>query len=291
MKVSIVTPSFNQASFIERTVLSVINQATDGFALEHMLVDGGSTDGTIGVLEQYDHAIRWVSEPDRGQADAVNKGIRATDGEIVGWLNSDDVYYPGAVARVVRFLGENPTVDVVYGMADHIDESDRPFETYPTEPWDFERLAQTCFISQPALFIRRRVVEQHGLLDDSLHYCMDYEYWLRLGKAGVEFAYLEEKLAGSRLYADNKTLGARVEVHREINDMLRRKFGKVPERWLLNYAHAVVEQGMSRADSPRLFDLRLMLVATRAALRWNRRFPVGFARALAQRGKALMVRG
>ena len=228
MKISVVTPSFNQGQFIERTLQSVASQT--GAEIEHVVFDGGSTDDTVAILEHFSPPVRWVSEKDKGQTDAINKGIRASDGEIIGWLNSDDVYYPGALARVAGFFEANPGIDVVYGMADHIDLEDHAFEPYPTEPWDFARLKETC---QPALFFRRRVVERHGLLDESLHYCMDYEYWLRLGKAGTRFAYLEEKLAGSRLYAETKTLGARVKVHREINDMFKKLFGAVPDRWLL----------------------------------------------------------
>lgn len=267
MKVSVITPSFNQGRFIERTIRSV---ATQGVAeLEHVVMDGGSTDETRAVLERFTGTVRWVSEQDRGQTDALNKGIRATDGEIIGWLNSDDIYYPGAIARVLEVFRAQPGVDVVYGMADHIDIDDRAFEEYPTQAWDLERLEETCFICQPALFFRRRVVEQHGLPDESLHYCMDYEYWLRLGKGGARFHYLEEKLAGSRLYGENKTLGARVAVHREINDMMRRHFGRVPERWLFNYAHAVVEPRIERASAPRRFVLCLALHSIAAALRWN----------------------
>ena len=225
MKVSIVTPSFNQGKFIERTLQSVASQT--GVEVEHVVFDGGSTDNTVEILKSFTPSVRWVSQKDRGQADAVNKGICATKGEIIGWLNSDDIYYSGAIARVVAFFEANPEIDVVYGMADHINLVDQAFELYPTEPWNFERLKETCFICQPALFFRRRVIKEYGLLDESLIYCMDYEYWLRLGKAGVRFVYLKEKLAGSRLYADNKTLAARVKVHREINDMLKKMFGRV----------------------------------------------------------------
>lgn len=268
MKVSVLTPSYNQGQFIRRTLESVARQT--GAEIEHVVFDGGSTDTTVEVLKNFSPPVRWVSRKDRGQTDAVNQGIRATDGEIIGWLNSDDIYYPGAIARVVEFFQANPTIDVVYGMADHIDLDDNAFEAYPSEPWDFKRLQETCFICQPALFFRRRVVEQHGLLDESLNYCMDYAYWLRLGKAGVRFAYIPEKLAGSRLYADNKTLGSRVKVHREINDMFKGMFGRVPDRWLFNYAHAVVESKLSRSEWPRWFTLRLLAISFNSALAWNR---------------------
>jgi glycosyltransferase involved in cell wall biosynthesis len=223
------------------------------------------------VLKRFGRGVKWVSEKDKGQTDAINKGIRATDGEIIGWLNSDDIYYAGAIARVVAFFENQADVDVVYGMADHIDLSDQAFEAYPSEPWNFARLRDTCFICQPATFFRRRVVDQHGLLDENLHFCMDYEYWLRLAKAGIKFAYLQEKLAGSRLYTENKTLGSRVKVHAEINDMQKTLFGKVPERWLWNYAHTVVEERVDRSRSPRRYALYIIIVAMKAALHWNRR--------------------
>jgi len=269
MKVSIVTPSFNQGQFIKRTLQSVASQISPNFEIEHVVFDGGSTDETVEVLKHFQPAVRWVSEKDKGQTDAVNKGIRATSGEVIGWLNSDDIYYPGAIAKAVAYFADHPEVDVVYGMADHIDLNDHAFEEYPTEPWDFERLKETCFICQPALFFRRSVVEQHGLLDESLNYCMDYEYWLRLAKEGVRFGYLEEKLAGSRLYADNKTLGARVKVHKEINDMFKKRFGKVPDRWLFNYSHALVDSRLNRNAAPKLYAVEIGFISVWSAFKWN----------------------
>ena len=287
MKVSIITPSYNQGKFIERTLRSVADQT--GAEIEHVIFDGGSTDNTVEILDRFRPPVRWISKKDNGQTDAVNQGICATDGEVIGWLNSDDVYYPGTIARVVNYFTAHPDVDVVYGMADHIDLEDRAFETYPSERWSLDRLQETCFICQPALFFRRRVVEQHGLLDESLNYCMDYEYWLRLGKAGVRFGYLEEKLAGSRLYADNKTLGARVRVHKEINNMFKKLFGKVPDRWLFNYAHAAVEATMSRDNYPKLFVVKMGVISVLSSLKWNKNISLemyktlcGWMRALQQ---------
>lgn len=269
MKVSVVTPSYNQGQFIERTLASVARQR--GAEIEHVVFDGGSTDNTVEVLSHFTPPVRWVSAKDRGQTDAVNKGICATDGAIIGWLNSDDIYYPGAIDRVVRYFQEHPEVDVVYGKADHIGLDDLPFEEYPTEAWNFERLKYHCFLCQPAVFFRRRVVEQYGLLDENLNYCMDYGYWIRLALAGVRFAYLEEKLAGSRIYPENKTMGSRMKVHAEINDMFRQLLGRVPDKWLFNYSHTVVEQIIDKDRHHKRFCGAVALRALQAAFRWNGR--------------------
>ena len=267
MIVSVVTPSFNQGRFIGRTLASVAGQGISG--LEHVVMDGGSCDETVQVLAAAQPAVQWVSEPDAGQADALNKGFRRARGDVLGWLNSDDIYYPGAIASVLEVFDAHPDVDVVYGMADHIDVEDTPFEAYPTEAWDPDRLRDTCFICQPALFLRRSVLERFGFPNERLHYCMDYEYWLRLAALGARFHYLPRKLAGSRMYADNKTLGSRIPVHAEINDMFHRRFGLVPDRWIFNYAHAVVEPRVSRERHPRVFLLALVCVGAVSALRWN----------------------
>jgi glycosyltransferase involved in cell wall biosynthesis len=279
MKISIVTPSFNQGRFIGRTLASVATQA--GVDREHVVFDAGSTDETLEVLRGAQSPVRWVSEADRGQAHAVNKGIAATDGELIGWLNSDDLYLPGALSTVVAFFEAHPEVDVAYGDADHIDADDRAFEPYPTEDWSLEALQTRAILCQPATFFRRRTVERFGALDESLQYCMDYELWLRWSLAGASFARIPAKLAGSRLYADNKTLGSRVKVHAEINDMLKRTLGRVPDRWLVNYAFAAVQGSDARSAPNRLAVLREALAASR---RWNGGAPgAGFWWRLARR--------
>lgn len=276
MKISIVTPSYNQGRFIARTIESVSMQR--GVEIEHVVFDGGSTDNTVEVMQRLPRTFSWVSEPDRGQTHAVNKGIAATDGDIIGWLNSDDVYYPGAFSAVAAVFASRPDVDVVYGMADHIDEDDHPFEEYPTAEFSMQELRNRCFICQPAAFFRRSVVDKLGPLDESLNYCMDYEFWLRLGLAGAKFEYLPTKLAGSRMYGANKTLGSRVAVHKEINDMQKRLFKTVPDAWLYSYAHAVVEVGTDRTRSQRMFATKVGLASIWAALRWNHRVSRGMLR-------------
>lgn len=268
MKVSIVTPSLNQACFIERTIQSVVAQHWS--PLEHIVIDGGSTDGTLDILRKYGDHLRWISEPDNGQSDAVNKGLCAATGDVIGWLNSDDVYYPGAITEVVRFLAAHPDVDAVYGEADYIGADDSVIGTYPTEPWDLQRLKSVCFICQPALFYRRSVLERHGYLDTALDYCMDYELFLRLGRAGVRFAHLPAKLAGSRMYVGNKTISGTVNAHTEINDMFRRRFGQVPDSWLVGYAHAIAKKRTDMTRHPFRFLVIKGVQTVSAALRWNR---------------------
>ncbi len=210
---SIITPSYNQGIFIERTIQSVFSQNfTD---LEYVVMDGGSKDTTIDVLKKYSDKITWVSEPDKGQSHAVNKGLAQTSGEIIGWLNSDDVYYPGCLQIVSDFFEAYPEVDVLYGDAHHIDEDDAFINKYGTEPWNASRLYDVCYLCQPATFFRRSVIEKFGGLNENLQFCMDYEFWLRLSKHGVKFYYLNQLLAGSRLHENTKTIGSRLKVHKK----------------------------------------------------------------------------
>jgi glycosyltransferase involved in cell wall biosynthesis len=237
---SIITPSFQQGAFIERTLRSVVEQTFTDW--EYIICDAQSTDETGQILTHYCHhpQVTFLQERDRGQADAVNKGILRTRGAIIGWLNSDDCYLPETLERVAQVFLAHPQVQVVYGDADYVDAGDRPLEPYPTAPWSYDRLKESCFLCQPAVFFRRDLVHRYGLLNPDLHYCLDYELWLRFGQH-TDFYYLQEKLATSRMHGDNKTLGQRAIAHYETNQMLKRRLGYVPDPWLLRYARVAVE--------------------------------------------------
>jgi glycosyltransferase involved in cell wall biosynthesis len=232
-RITVVTPSFNQARFITDTIESVLSQ--DYPRLDYVVMDGGSTDGTVDILRRYGDRLRWVSEADRGQADAVNKGVAAASGEIIGWLNSDDTYAPGALRTIGRVFRARADLDVLYGDADHVLADGVRHSPYPTAPFDYERLAESCFICQPAAFFRREAFQAVGGLDVALHFCMDYDLWIRMGRQR-RIAYLPERLACSRLHADAKTLASRRKVFEEIIRTVKRHYGLVPFEWTYGYA-------------------------------------------------------
>lgn len=266
---SVITPSFNQGRFIERTIQSVLSQNMECF--EYFVVDGGSTDETVSILKKYEPKLRWISEKDKGQSHAVNKGICATSGEIICWLNSDDIYYPQTFQKVHRFFQLHPEVDILYGNANNIDENDSNIEAYPTKNWNLKWLKKTCFLCQPAVFFRRCIIERFGFLDEDLKYCMDYEYWLRLAYAGVKFAYLPKTLSASRVYSQTKTLGFRLDFHKEINNMMLKRFGRVPDRWLYNYVLVLFERKKMDRSNLLLVALSMISKSCFYALRWNRK--------------------
>lgn len=230
--ISVITPSYNQGQFIRETIESVLSQ--DYPAIEYIVVDGGSSDGTVNILQEYGDRIIWISELDEGQADAVNKGVRLAKGEFIGWLNSDDIYEPGALSTVIETFQKNPDISVVYGEAWHITNSGQIIARYPIEPFNYRRLAETCYICQPAAFIRTNSFLEAGLLRTDLHLCMDYEFWIRLGHK-KSFLYTSNVLASSRLYPENKTFSRTDEVFREVMTMISQYYGYVPITWVYGY--------------------------------------------------------
>lgn len=256
--VTVVTPSFNQGRFIRETIESVLSQ--DYPNLEYMVIDGGSMDETVSVLESYCDRFFWISEPDQGQAHAINKGWKCGKGEILAWLNSDDVYLPGAISKGVRYLLDHPEVGMVYGEAYHMTEEGQNIDRYPTEAFDVERLKETCFICQPATFVRRAVIDDVGTLDESLQFSMDYDLWIRLSKKQA-VGHLSDYLAKSRLYAGAKTLRDRPAVYKETVTMLHRHFGSVAPTWLFGYAYWLLDNRLNRSKFWHRWGFRFCLPA------------------------------
>jgi glycosyltransferase involved in cell wall biosynthesis len=200
--VSIVTPSLNQGRYIEQAVASVREQ--DYPRIEHVVVDGGSTDETLDVLRRQP-GLRWVSEPDDGQADAINKGFRLTQGEILAWLNADDYFLPGAVAVAVAALRESGA-DVVHGSWRQVAEDGTTIRDVPAVPFDYGRqLERANRVAQPGTFFTRAAFEAVGGVDPSYRYAMDYELWLKLGKR-FEVRHVDRVLAAYRYHPTSKTV-------------------------------------------------------------------------------------
>ena len=278
--IAIVTPSFNQGKYIRETIESILAQRVQN--LEYIVIDGGSTDETVELLRGFGTQIKWISEPDQGTGDAINKGFRSVGGEILGWLNSDDIYYEGALETVKTFFETHPDIDVVYGDADHIDENGSFIEKYPTEPWSWVRFREICFISQPAAFFRRSALQKFGALDLHYPHCVDYELWIRWAKAGAKFEYLPKTLAATRLHAEAKTVAKRLACHADINNILRDHLGKVPQRWVLNYAYAAADHwGVPRNDQLR-FTSAIIKESVLASARWNRRLEWNLVKTLGE---------
>jgi glycosyltransferase involved in cell wall biosynthesis len=215
MRISIITPSFNQAEFIEETIRSVRQQDHD--AVEHIVMDGGSKDGTVEILRKYPH-LRWVSEPDQGQSNAINKGFAMATGEIVAWLNSDDFYERDVFGQINRYFMANPECMVLYGDITFVDRAGRPMYVIAGETIDYEKLvACPDIVRQPSFFWRKEVVAQVGGVDERLRLVMDFDFFLRMGKR-YRFHYLNRNLSYYRYYRDNKSLS---QARRQSVEILR----------------------------------------------------------------------
>ncbi len=208
--ISIITPSYNQAGYIEETILSILDQETN-FPVEYIVTDGGSDDGTIEILTKYRSRLTWVSEKDRGQSDAVNKGVNMAAAEIIGWLNSDDVYLPGTLQKVYDAFKKDPELKWLYGTCRIIDEEGHEKRKWIisyinslSRKYNYSRLLLQNYISQPAVFFKKEAFLEAGSLDLSLDYAMDYDLWLRLSRLG-EPAVIHEDLALFRLHNRSKS--------------------------------------------------------------------------------------
>ena len=203
--ISIVTPSFNQGQYLEETILSVLNQ--DYPALEFFIIDGGSTDGSVEIIKKYAHRLTyWESKPDRGQSHAINKGFRMASGEIVAWLNSDDLLAPGALKVVAQAWQKNPRLGLISGQTEIIDQAGKPTgNVFGSEPNVINSLLSSENpVSQPSTFFSTSALKEVGFLDETLHMSMDWDLWLRIG-ARYPTLFIPKMLSKSRNWEMTKT--------------------------------------------------------------------------------------
>ena len=255
-KISLITPSLNQGRFIEATIQSVLSQGYPN--LEYIVIDGGSSDNTLKVLERYSGQLKWVSEKDDGQTNAINKGLRMASGEILAYLNADDMYLPGTLLKVARHFMERPEVMWLTGQCRIVDEDNREVRKLITAYKNFWlRLAHpamllvTDYISQPATFWRSEALDEFGYPDESLHYAMDYEYWLRLYSKYPPL-FIPEYLAAFKIHPHSKTTTTghkdvfideeRTSIQRHTNSRMMLALHDL-HRWLMTSVYAIINRG------------------------------------------------
>jgi len=221
-RISVITPSLNQGRYLRQCIESVLSQGYKD--LELLVIDGGSKDESVAVIREYAKAITyWVSEPDRGQSDAINKGFARATGDLVAWLNADDFYLPGAFERVADAYAADPQAPFYFGDGLRVDEAGTAMSNFfPTQALRFDRRALVMglnYILQPSTFINRRILQQVGYLDEGLHYGMDSDLWMRLSGVG-EPRIIASALSATREYGTTKTASGsfgRVEELRQIS--------------------------------------------------------------------------
>lgn len=227
--ISIVTPTFRMARFLPEAIESVLSQGIPD--VDYFIADGGSDDGTVEILRRYQDRLSWRSAPDKGAADALATAFSRARGDILGWLNADDVLLPGALPAVLKAFEQNPRAVAVFGGADWIDESGKPIRPYPVA-LDAERhLSEECLICQPACFFRADAYRAAGGIDPSYSSAFDYEFWIRLSRMGPMVG-VPGNWALSRMHAANKSLGQRQVMFKESIEVLSRYYGYVPFKWI-----------------------------------------------------------
>lgn len=205
VKISIITPSFNQDQYIENTIQSVLNQ--DYSNLEYIIIDGGSSDKTVEIIKKYEkHLHYWISETDNGQSHAINKGFEKATGEIIAWINSDDIYFPGTFKKVNDIFNSNSEIDVLYSNGVWINEKGEVIHRRKNLPFHYK----TWFYGmadpfQPEVFYRHEVLNKAGYIDDSFTMMMDREWWIRMANNNCRFLYVDDEFAGLRKYGQTKT--------------------------------------------------------------------------------------
>ena len=211
--VSIITPSFNQARYLEATIESVLSQ--DYPHIEYIVIDGASTDSSVEIIKKYENRLAyWVSEKDNGQADAINKGLALAKSDIVAWLNSDDYYLPNAISAAVKAFEENPDAVMVYGDILAVDEWGHTINLLKYKQLSKEDLLCFQIIGQPAVFFRREVYEKSGGLDTTFHFLLDHHLWIRIAQHG-RILHVPQTWAAARYHAEAKNRAKAAEFGRE----------------------------------------------------------------------------
>lgn len=257
-RVTIITPSYNQAAFLEQTIQSVLDQGYPN--LEYFVIDGASTDGSIDIIRKYaPHLNWWISEPDQGQADAINKGFAKASGEIVAWLNSDDYYLPGGIHAAVEALQANLEWGLVYGDVWAVDEANRPLNLLRYRNWTLDDLMCFNIIGQPAVFMRRSAWQQAGDLDGRFHYLLDHQLWLRIAMH-VPICYVPHTWAAARYHARAKNFAQAAAFGRDAYEIvawmrsqpgLAERLGKIGRKVNAG-AHRINAYYLSLGEEPRL---------------------------------------
>ena len=229
--ISVVTPTFNGAAYLEDAILSVKRQS--GVATEHVVIDAASTDNMPKITERYPH-LRWISEPDRGQSDAINKGFLMATGDLVGWLNADDYYLPGSFDAIARAAAENPEADVLYGDCIFVDPDGRIVRSKVEHDFDAQVLLYFgCYIPSTSTFFRRRLIDRGLLLDCEYRVAMDFEFFARLTRLGCSFHYVPRFIAAFRWHQDNVSLRNTERRAQERHLVQSAAFGCEPPPWRL----------------------------------------------------------
>ncbi len=263
--VTIVTPSYNQAPFIEKTILSVLGQ--DYPSIEYLVVDGASTDGSQKIIQKYaDRIAWWVSEKDNGQADGINKGLKRASGDIVAWLNSDDYYLLGTVKRAVQALQENPAAAFVYGDVQVVNEKNEVINILRYRDWGLKELMSFHIIGQPAVFMRREALQSAGLLDPGYQFLLDHHLWLRLAM-NAEIKYIPQLWASAHYHTGSKNLAHAAEFGNEARRIVD-WMGTMPTLApILNANSRRIRAGAERLDAFYQFDARDYRASLRAYTR------------------------